>query len=332
VSEGRFTYAGAGVSLYAAEAVVGRLASAVASTRTAGVVPSHGGYAVLFQAPAGQDVLLVAGTDSVGTKILLHRDAGTLHAAGIDCVAMCVNDVLCTGARPLFFLDYVGCGQLEPDRVARLVEGVAEGCRRAGCALLGGETAEIPALYAERDVDLAGFAVGAVERARLVDGSRVEAGDVLVGLASDGAHSNGFSLVRRLLEHHGIDLADAPDGLLAPTAIYAPEVAALLDAVDVRALAHVTGGGIEGNLPRVLPDGLGARVDGDAWRWPEVFGWLAGLGVDVDEMRRVFNCGVGMIAVVPPTDAERAIALVSGTGRSAWSIGRVTPGEGVAYA
>jgi phosphoribosylformylglycinamidine cyclo-ligase len=332
VSEGRFTYAGAGVSLEAADAVVGRLAAAVASTRTAGVVPSHGGYAGLFQAPPGEDVLLVAGTDSVGTKILLHRDAGTLHAAGIDCVAMCVNDVLCTGARPLFFLDYVGCGQLDPDRIAELVEGVADGCRRAGCALLGGETAEIPALYAERDVDLAGFAVGAVERGRLVDGSRVAVGDVLVGLAADGAHSNGFSLVRRLLAHHGIDPRDAPPGLLAPTAIYAPEVAALLEAVDVRALAHVTGGGIEGNLPRVLPEGLGARVDPGTWDWPEVFTWLQGLGVEVDEMRRVFNCGIGLIAVVPAADAERAVHALAGAGRAAWVIGRVEAGEGVAYA
>ena len=327
-----FTYAGAGVSLEAADAVVGRLAAAVASTRTPGVVPSHGGYAGLFAAPTGSDVLLVSGTDSVGTKILLHRDAGTLRAAGIDCVAMCVNDVLCTGARPLFFLDYVGCGRLDPERIAELVEGVAEGCRRAGCALLGGVTAEIPALYGERDVDLAGFAVGAVERARLVDGARVADGDVLVGLASEGAHSNGFSLVRRLLEHHGIDLADAPAGLLAPTAIYAPEVAALVAAVDVRALAHVTGGGIEGNLPRVLPEGLGAQVDAGAWAWPEVFTWLAGLGVDADEMRRVFNCGVGMIAVVPEADVAAAIGAVAAAGREAWPIGTLRPGGGVTYA
>jgi phosphoribosylformylglycinamidine cyclo-ligase len=240
--------------------------------------------------------------------------------------------VLCTGARPLLFLDYVGCGRLDPERVAELVEGVADGCRQAGCALLGGETAEIPALYGERDVDLAGFCVGAVERARLVDGSRVAAGDVLVAIASDGVHSNGFSLVRRLLEHHGIDPRGAPDALLAPTAIYAREVAALLDAVDVRALAHVTGGGIEGNLPRVLPDGLGAAVDAGAWAWPEVFAWLAGLGVETDEMRRVFNCGVGMIAVVPAADADRALEAAAAGGRAAFPIGRVEPGAGVAYA
>jgi phosphoribosylformylglycinamidine cyclo-ligase len=327
MTQGR-TYATAGVSLDAAEAVVARLAGAVASTRRAGVVDAHGGFAGLFEVG---DRLFVAATDGVGTKLVLHRQAGTMHAAGIDCVAMCVNDVLCTGAEPLFFLDYVAVGRLDPDQVAALVEGIADGCRQAGCALLGGETAEHPGVMAPDDLDVAGFCVGAVERDRLVDGSRTAPGDAIVGIAASGLHSNGFSLVRQLLDDHGIALADAPGDLLAPTAIYQPEVRALIEAVDVRAICHVTGGGIEGNLPRVLAAGCGAEVDGAAWPRPEVVAWVAGLGVEEAELRRVFNCGVGLVVVVPDGDAEQAIGTVRSIGRAAWRIGRVVPGAGVAY-
>jgi phosphoribosylformylglycinamidine cyclo-ligase len=322
------TYAAAGVSLEAADAIVGRLAGAVASTRRAGVVDAHGGFAGLFELG---DRLLVAATDGVGTKLALHRAAGTMHAAGIDCVAMCANDVLCTGAEPLFFLDYVAVGRLDPGHVADLVEGIADGCRQAGCALLGGETAEHPGVMAPDDLDVAGFCVGIVARDALVDGSRAEPGDAVIGLASTGLHSNGFSLVRRLLDVHAIDVADAPPDLLAPTAIYAQEVRALTDAADVRALCHVTGGGIEGNLPRVLPAGYGAEIDLGAWPRPAVVNWVAGLGVAEDELLRVFNCGLGFLVVVPAGQAGTAIEAARAAGREAWKVGRVTAGTGVTF-
>lgn len=318
------TYAAAGVSLDAAEAIVGRLAAAVRSTRRPGVVEAHGGFAGLFELG---DRLLVAGTDGVGTKLVLHRRAGTLHAAGIDCVAMCVNDVLCTGARPLFFLDYVAVGRLDPDVVATLVEGIADGCRQAGAALLGGETAEHPGVMADDDLDVAGFCVGEVARDRLVDGRRVEPGDVIVGLAASGPHSNGFSLIRRVLGD-----APPPADLLEPTRIYAREVAALTDAVDVRAMAHVTGGGIEGNLPRVLPAGAGARIDEERWPEPAWLGRLAAAGVAREELRRVFNCGVGFLAVVPEADVPAAIAAAGELGTAAWAVGEVEPEPGVRFA
>jgi phosphoribosylformylglycinamidine cyclo-ligase len=318
-----FTYAAAGVSLDAAEAIVGRLAGAVRSTRTAGVVDAHGGFAGLF---AIGDDLLVAGTDGVGTKVVLHREAGTLHAAGIDCVAMCVNDILCTGARPLFFLDYVAVGRLDPEHVATLVEGIADGCRQAGAALLGGETAEHPGTMGDDDLDVAGFAVGIVPRARLVDGARVAVGDAIVAIASTGVHSNGFSLVRSLLAHHRIALDRAHPDLLAPTAIYATEVAALVASVDVRSMCHVTGGGIEGNLPRVLPPGSGAEIRRSAWTRPAVFDWIAGLGVEDAEMLRVFNCGVGFLVVVPAADVPAALDAARSGGREAWHVGHVASG------
>jgi phosphoribosylformylglycinamidine cyclo-ligase len=324
----RHTYAAAGVSLEAAEAIVARLAGAVASTRRPEVVDAHGGFAGLFQLG---DRLLVAATDGVGTKLALHRAAGTMHAAGVDCVAMCANDVLCTGAEPLFFLDYVAVGRLDPEQVAELVEGIADGCRQAGCALLGGETAEHPGVMAPEDLDVAGFCVGVVAPGALVDGRRVEPGDAVIGLASTGLHSNGFSLVRRLLDVHAIDLADAPADLLAPTAIYAREVRALIGTADVRALCHVTGGGIQGNLPRVLPAGCGAEIDLGAWPRPAVIEWVAGLDVADDELLRVFNCGLGFLAVVPAAEAAAAIGAVRAAGREAWEVGRVTPGTGVAF-
>ena len=318
------TYAAAGVSLEAAEAIVGRLAAAVRATKRPGVVESHGGVAGLFDLG---DRLLVAGTDGVGTKLVLHQRCGTLHAAGVDCVAMCVNDVLCTGARPLFFLDYIAVGRIDPERVALLVEGVADGCRQAGAALLGGETAEHPGVMADDDLDIAGFCVGEVAKDRLVDGTSVEVGDAIVGLAASGPHSNGFSLIRRVLGD------DAPDAdLLVPTRIYAPEVEALLDAVDVRAMAHVTGGGIEGNLPRVLPAGAGARIDEERWPEPAWLSRLAVAGVARDELRRVFNCGVGYLVVVPEADAARAIESAGALGTPAWQIGAVEPSPGVRFA
>ena len=322
------TYAAAGVSLDAADAVVERLKGAVRSTVRPGVIDAHGGFAGLLalNGLGYEDPVLVAGTDGVGTKLELHREAGSLHAAGIDCVAMCVNDILCVGAEPLLFLDYVSVGRLDPDVVATLVEGIADGCRQAGAALLGGETAEHPGVMDEASLDVAGFALGVCERSRLIDGTRVAPGDRVIGIASSGLHSNGFSLVRRVVERAG-GLANAPADLLAPTAIYADDVRALRAAVDVKALAHITGGGIEGNAPRVLPDGCGMVVDPAAWPRPAVVQWLADQGVEEAELRRVFNLGIGMIAVVD--DADAAIAAL---GRDAWEIGAIEAGGGVRYA
>jgi phosphoribosylformylglycinamidine cyclo-ligase len=281
------TYAAAGVSLGTAEAVVERLRAAVESTGAEG----FGAFAGLF--PLDERRLLAASTDSVGTKLILARERGRLRDCGRDLAAHCINDVLTTGARPLFMLDYVAAARVELEQVAELVEGAAEVCREAGCALVGGETAELPGVYRDGELDFAGTCVGIVERDELVDGSRVEVGDYVVGLESAGVHANGFTLVRRVLEEEDYD---GPD-LLAPTRLYLDEVTELRRTADVRALAHVTGGGIEGNLRRVLPDGLRAEIDYGAWERPPVFRWLA-RHVEEEELRRVFNLGIGYCAVV----------------------------------
>jgi phosphoribosylformylglycinamidine cyclo-ligase len=282
------TYEEAGVSLAAAEEVVERLRSAVESTGTTG----FGAFAGLF--PLDERQLLAASTDSVGSKLVLSRRAGRLRDAGRDLAAHCINDVLTCGAEPLFFMDYVAAHRLDLEQVAELVEGAAEVCRSAGCAILGGETAELPGVYREEELDFAGTCVGLVERERLIDGSRCEPGDVVLGLASSGLHTNGFSLVRELV---GDDF-DA-DLLLEPHRLYLDEVRELRARADVKALAHVTGGGILGNLTRVLPDGVGVEIDWDAWERPPVYAWLDEQGVAEEEQRRVFNLGVGMCAVVP---------------------------------
>ena len=326
------SYAQAGVSLQAADAIVDRVRSAVASTRTPRVLGDLGGFAGLVSASGYRDPVLVAGTDGVGTKLMLQREARRLRDSGVDLVAMCVNDVLTCGADPVLFLDYIAVGRLDPERVADVVEGVADGCRQAGCALLGGETAELPDMYGADDIDLAGFALGIVERDGVVDIARVAAGDAVIGLAASGVHSNGFTLVRRLLERAGATPDDAPGDLLAPTRIYARACAALRAACDVRAMAHITGGGLPGNLPRVLPQGLGARVDERCWQAPAVFEWLARLGVERDEMRRAFNGGLGYVAIVPVGDVEAALAACESAGCEAWMVGEVAAGEGVDYA
>lgn len=323
------TYAASGVSLDAAEAVVERLRRAVASTRTTGVSDAHGGFASIVDSP-GSDDLLVSGTDGVGTKLVLLAEAERLHDAGIDCVAMVVNDVICTGARPLFFLDYVAVGRLDPDRVATLVEGIADGCRQAGCSLVGGETAEHPGVMDDDALDVAGFCVGSVPRERLIDGARVEEGDAVIGIASSGPHANGFSLIRRILASERVSVSDAPGDLLAPTAIYALDIAALTTAVDVRALAHITGGGLEGNVPRVLPAGLGVAIDAASWERSPVWEWIAGY-VAEDELRRAFNAGVGMVAIVPDVQVSEALALLAERHRRAWRIGSVIAGAGVQF-
>jgi phosphoribosylformylglycinamidine cyclo-ligase len=291
--DGPRTYEGAGVSLATAEAVVGRLRAAVESTGAAG----FGHFSGLF--PLDERRLLAASIDGVGSKLMLSRRAGKLHWAGMDVAAHCIDDVLCSGADPLFLLDYVAAAHVDLEQVAELVEGAAEVCRTAGCMLVGGETAELPGVYRDGELDFAAACIGIVDRDRVVDGSRAEPGDVVVGFASSGLHTNGFSLVRALL---GDDDFDA-DLLLAPHRLYVDEVRDLRARADVKALAHVTGGGILGNLSRVLPQGVRARIDWGAWERPPVFAWLAEQGVDEEEARRVFNLGIGLCAVVPEAPA-----------------------------
>jgi len=298
VSSGGRTYEAAGVSLAAAEEVVERLRAAVDSTRTPAVHGEFGGFAGLYELGGGR--LLAASTDSVGSKLVLSRRAGRLHDAGRDLAAHCIDDVLTTGAEPLFLLDYVAAHRLELAQVAELVEGAAEVCREAGCALIGGETAELPGVYRDEELDFAGTCVGIVDREHLIDGSRCQAGDVVLGLPSSGLHTNGFSLVRRLLGDDGELDADL---LLPPHRLYLDEVRGLRAKADVKALAHVTGGGILGNLGRVLPDGVGVELDWESWERPAVFAWLDEQGVAEEEQRRVFNLGIGMCAVVPESDA-----------------------------
>lgn len=291
------TYDAAGVSLATANAVVERLRAAVESTGATG----FGHFAGLY--PLDERRFLAATTDSVGSKLLLHRRAGTLRWGGMDLAAHCVNDVLCAGADPLFLLDYVAANTIDLEQVTELVEGAAEVCRAAGCMLIGGETAELPGVYREQELDFAGTCVGVVDRDRVIDGARCAPGDVVVGLASAGIHTNGFSLVRSLVGEGDFDA----ELLLAPHRLYVDEVRDLRARADVKALAHITGGGILGNLTRVLPTGVEARIDWDAWKRPPVFAWLSGQGVAEDELRRVFNCGIGMCAVVPEAPADAVV-------------------------
>jgi phosphoribosylformylglycinamidine cyclo-ligase len=292
------SYETAGVSLGKAEEIVQRLRAAVDST--GGEI---GAFAGLF--PLDEERLLAATTDGVGTKLILSRRAGRLFDAGRDLAAHCIDDVLTTGAEPLFFLDYVAAGSLDLAEVTDLVEGAASVCREAGCAILGGETAELPGIYRKGELDFAGTCVGLVRRADLIDGSRCEPGDVVLGLPSSGLHTNGFTLVRQLV---GEDDFEA-DLLLAPHRLYLAEVRKLRKRADLKALAHVTGGGILGNLPRVLPPGLGVEIDWDAWERPPVYAWLTERGVSEEEQRRVFNLGIGMCAVVPPADVEAGTVI-----------------------
>jgi phosphoribosylformylglycinamidine cyclo-ligase len=295
------TYEQSGVSLAKAEAVVERLREAVASTGG-----ELGGFAGLYELDGEQ--LLAASTDGVGTKLVLARKAGRLRDAGIDLAAHCLNDVLTTGAEPLFFLDYVAAGELDLEQVAEIVQGAAEVCRAAGCAILGGETAELPGVYVEGELDAAGTCVGLVRRGELIDGARVRPGDAVLGLPSSGLHANGFSLVRQLVGDGPFDA----DLLLAPTRLYLDDVRSLRARFDVRGLAHITGGGIPGNLPRALPEGLAAEIDWDSWQRPPVFAWLTEQGIDEEEARRVFNLGIGYCAVLDHGEAEETAFPVIG--------------------
>ncbi|MFV0492176.1 MAG: phosphoribosylformylglycinamidine cyclo-ligase [Pseudorhodobacter sp.] len=335
------SYADAGVDIDAGNALVERIKPAAKRTARAGTVAGLGGFGALFDLKAAgySDPVLVAATDGVGTKLRIAIDTGNLDTIGIDLVAMCVNDLVCQGAEPLFFLDYFATGKLETDKAARIIEGIAEGCARSGAALIGGETAEMPGMYARGDFDLAGFAVGAMERgSELPNG--VAAGDVILGLASDGVHSNGYSLVRKVVERSGLGW-DAPcpwtegslgDALLAPTRLYVKQALAAMAAGGVHGLAHITGGGLTENPPRVLPDGLACRIDLTSWDLPPVFRWLAdGAGMDEAELLKTFNCGIGMILAVAPERAEALVSLLTGAGERVVRLGEVIPGEGVIY-
>ena len=331
------SYRDAGVDIEAGDELVERIKPLARLTRRAECIGSIGGFGGLFQL-AGEkyrEPVLVAGADGVGTKLKLAVEADRHRGVGIDLVAMCVNDVVACGAEPLFFLDYFAAARLDPVRGETVISGIAEGCRRAGAALLGGESAEMPGLYAPGDYDLAGFAVGVVEKSDIIDGSRVEAGDALVGIASSGPHANGFSLIRKILATTGARLdarlgdATLADLLLEPTRIYARPLLAAFERVEVHGLAHVTGGGLPGNVGRVIGAGLRAVIDARALRRPEIFDWIRSAGnVAEPEMLRTFNCGVGMVAIVDRDDAELFIAVLRERGERAFTIGRVERGDG----
>ncbi len=335
------TYADAGVDIDAGNALVDRIKPAAKRTNRSGVMSGLGGFGALFDLKAAgyQDPVLVGATDGVGTKLRIAIDTGVVDGVGIDLVAMCVNDLICQGAEPLFFLDYFATGKLDTDTAARIIEGIAEGCVQSGCALIGGETAEMPGMYPDGDFDLAGFSVGAMERGTsLPEG--VEQGDVLLGLASNGVHSNGYSLVRKLVEISGLGWeAESPFGggtlgeaLLTPTRLYVKPALQAIRAGGVHAIAHITGGGLTENLPRVLPEGLGAEIDLNAWDLPPVFKWMAETGgIAESEMLKTFNCGIGMIVVCAADQADDLTTLLAEAGESVARIGTVTAAPGVAY-
>jgi phosphoribosylformylglycinamidine cyclo-ligase len=326
------SYRDAGVDIDAGNALIERIKPIVKQTFRPGVLTGLGGFGALFELPLDRyrEPVLVSGTDGVGTKLKLALAIGKHDTIGIDLVAMCANDIVVAGAEPLFFLDYYATGHLDVDVAADVIGGIARGCELAGAALTGGETAEMPGMYGEGDYDLAGFCVGIAEKSRLIQPERVQAGDALIGLASSGPHSNGYSLVRKILEVSAADLAQPMagatlgDALLAPTRIYVKPLLQLMQQVEIHALAHITGGGLPENLPRVLPEGCKAVIDSDSWQLPEVFAWLREQGrVANPELLRTFNCGVGMVVCVAETDAARALELLNGAGETAWRLGRI---------
>ena len=341
VGKNGLTYADAGVDIDAGNALVERIKPAAAATRRPGTMSGLGGFGALFDLKGAgyTDPILVAATDGVGTKLRIAIDTGHVDTIGIDLVAMCVNDLVCQGAEPWFFVDYFATGKLNIEEATRIINGIAAGCKASGCALIGGETAEMPGMYHNGDFDLAGFAVGAMERgADLPKG--VAEGDVLLGLASDGVHSNGYSFVRKVVDLSGLGW-DAPSpfgegslgaALLTPTRLYVKQALAAVRAGGVRALAHITGGGLTENPPRVIPDGLACEIDLSAWALPPVFRWLAQTaGMSQQELLKTFNCGIGMMLVVAPDGAEDIAALLVAQGETVVRLGRVVAGEGVIY-
>jgi len=330
------SYRDAGVDIDAGNALIDRIKPIAAATKRSGVVDGLGGFGALFQIPEHyKQPILVSGTDGVGTKLKLAIDLGLHDTIGIDLVAMCANDLIVQGAEALFFLDYFATGKLDLDTASDVIKGIGTGCEQAGCALIGGETAEMPGMYGEGDYDLAGFCVGVVERDEIIDGSKVTPGDVLLGIASSGPHSNGYSLVRKIIEVSGASLADDLNGnplgetLLAPTRMYVKPLLELCKHVDVHAMAHITGGGLPENLPRVLPANADARIDTSSWERPAVFDWLQKNGnVEDFEMLRTFNCGIGMVVCVPASDADKAIEVLTAQGEKAVRIGEIIPASG----
>jgi len=334
MSEKPLTYKDAGVDIDAGSALVDRIKPLVARTRRPEVMAGLGGFGGLFALTPDRyrEPVLVSGTDGVGTKLMLAQHLNRHDTIGIDLVAMCVNDVLVQGAEPLFFLDYFACGRLDVAVAADVISGIAAGCEQAGAALIGGETAEMPDMYPDGEYDLAGFCVGAVERSDIIDGSSIGAGDALLGIASSGPHSNGYSLIRKVLERTGeanIGDSSASVRLLAPTRIYVKPILALMREVNIKGLAHITGGGITENLPRILDDTVHAEVDTASWNQGEVFDWLARHGnIETGEMRRTFNCGVGMVVVVNSSNVAATLDSLAANGEDAWQIGRVASGGG----
>jgi len=333
------TYKDAGVDIVAGNALVERIKPIAARTRIPGVMAGLGGFGSLFELPLNKykNPVLVSGTDGVGTKLKLAIDSGIHNTVGIDLVAMCVNDIIVQGAEPLFFLDYFATGKLDVNIAAAVIEGIGKGCELAGAALVGGETAEMPNMYADGDYDLAGFCVGIVEKSDMLDGSKVSAGDKLIGLASSGAHSNGYSLIRKIIERNQSSLDQPFDGktlgetLLAPTRIYVKSLLALIKQIPVHALAHITGGGLTENLPRVIPDNLNAKIDLKSWQFPAIFDWLQSNGnVSQVDMLITFNCGVGMVICVAPEDEAATLSLLAELGETAFVMGEVVAGEGKA--
>ena len=332
------TYRDAGVDIDAGDALVERIKPAAKRTMRPEVLAGIGGFGALFEiSKKYREPVLVSGTDGVGTKLKLAFELNKHDTIGQDLVAMSVNDILVQGAEPLFFLDYFACGKLDVETAAQVVEGIAKGCELAGCALIGGETAEMPGMYPAGEYDLAGFAVGAVEKSAIIDGTTIKPGDVVLGLASSGAHSNGYSLIRRIIERakpdmkadfHGQSFAEA---VLAPTRIYVKSVLALMQALPVKGLAHITGGGLVDNVPRILQSGLRAVLDKKAWSLPPLFQWLQKEGNVADaEMHRVFNCGIGMVVVIDGAHTQQALALLASSGESAQVIGHIeecAPGQ-----
>lgn len=327
------SYRDAGVDIDAGNTLVERIKPAVKRTLRPEVMGGLGGFGGLFALPAGyKNPVLVSGTDGVGTKLKLAIQLNRHDSIGIDLVAMCVNDILVQGAEPLFFLDYYATGKLDVDVAETVINGIARGCELAGAALIGGETAEMPGMYQHGDYDLAGFSVGIVERDRLIDGSGVSVGDVLLGLASSGPHSNGYSLIRKIIERSNADLQQScgsttlAEALLTPTRIYVKPILKVLEKFRINALSHITGGGLLENLPRVLPDNTRAVIDGDSWPHPDVFKWLAAQGmVTAREMYRTFNCGIGMVLCVNGEDAEAISAELAGLGEKVFRIGHIEP-------
>ena len=332
MSKPSLSYKDAGVDINAGNELVERIKPHVKRTTRPEVIGGLGGFGALCALPSKyKEPILVSGTDGVGTKLRLAIDLKKHDTIGIDLVAMCVNDLVVQGAEPLFFLDYYATGKLEVDVASDVVKGIAEGCVQSGCALVGGETAEMPGMYHMGDYDLAGFCVGVVEKSKIIDGSKVQVGDALIALGSSGPHSNGYSLIRKVIDVAGVNPATEQlvgkalgDQLLAPTKIYVKSVLELIEKVDVHAIAHLTGGGFWENIPRVLPDNTKAVIDEKSWEWQPVFKWLQEKGnIDSYEMYRTFNCGVGMVIALPQADVEKALNLLRQAGENAWLIGQI---------